>query len=351
VISNLSKYCDVVTLSDAFAAFCFILGGMAVGWILERYVLKRLSKLAARTTTQADDAILRALKWMPLLWLTLSGVYGALRYLSIPSKTLPAVHESLLILALFSVTVVAARIAGSLAGTYSRKAIGAERSVSIFINAVRLSVYLLGLLMTLQTVGISITPILTALGVGGLAVALALQDTLANLFAGLQIVAVRKVKIGQYIRLDSGQDGYVADITWRYTEILSLTNNTILVPNAKLVNAIVTNFNSPDKELGTSLEVTVKFGSDLTRVEQISLEVAREVAGSVKGIVAGAEPAVLFTQFTDWGVRYIIAFRIEEFGVQAPAKHELIKRLQRRFGEAGIEFAVPAGLVPPAKLT
>ncbi|HEY3296466.1 MAG TPA: mechanosensitive ion channel family protein [bacterium] len=343
----ISKYLDVVTLSDIFIALSFVLGGIALGWIAERILLRRLSKLAERTPTKIDDVVIASLRGMPLFWFILAGIYGALRYLAISGPVLANIHKALLIVGLFSLTVVAARIAGSFAGAYSRKAIGAERSVSIFINAVRLSVYLLGLLMILQSVGISIAPILTALGVGGLAVALALQDTLSNLFAGLQIIAVRKVKIGEYIRLDTGQDGYVTDITWRYTEILSPAGNTILVPNAKLVNAIVTNYYQPKKDLGASLEVTVKFGSDLQKVEQISLDVAKDVAATVPGMVPGAQPAVMYVSFTDLGVRYSIGFQVKEFNDQGAIKHALIKRLQQRFEKEGIQFASP---VAPADI-
>jgi len=316
-----------------------------VGWVLERIVLARLRALAARTPTPTDDIVLRALRWMPISWLTLAGCYSALRYLAISAEGLAVVHKVIIVLVIFSFTVVAARIAGSLAGIYSRKAVGAERSVSIFVNAIRLSVYLIGLLVTLQWVGVSIAPMLTALGVGGLAVALALQDTLSNLFAGLQIVAVRKVKIGQYIKLDTGQEGYISDITWRYTEILSPGSNTILVPNAKLANAIVTNFYSPQKELYAALDVTVKFGSDLDKVERLSLEVAKEAGSAVAGTVPDVPASVTFSQLTDLGVRYTISLRIQEYRYQYSLKHELIKRLQQRFENEGIQFAsLPGGM-------
>jgi len=334
-----AKYLDVVTLSDVFIALCFVVSGVALGWIAERILLRRLKRPVEGVRTRADEIVVQSLHGMPLLWLVLAGIYGALRYLAISAAALTIIHKGLLIFALFSVTVVAARIAGAFAGSYSRKAIGADRSVSIFINAVRLSVYLLGLLMTLQSVGVTIAPILTALGVGGLAVALAMQDTLSNLFAGLQIVAVRKIKIGEYIKLDSGQDGYVTDITWRYTELLSPSNNTILVPNAKLANAVVTNFYQPKRELGASLDVTVRFGSDLDKVERVSLEVANEVAKTVSGVARDIKPGVAFGSLTDLGVRFSIDFQVKEYNDQWRVKHELIKRLQTRFEQEGIQFA------------
>ena len=110
----------------------------------------------------------------------------------------------------------------------------------------------IGLLVVLRGVGLEITPILTALGVGGLAVALALQDTLANLFAGLYLSVAKHIRLGNYIRLASGEEGYVVDIDWRATRLRQLTNNTVLVPNAKLSQSIVTNYHLPDRELAAS---------------------------------------------------------------------------------------------------
>ncbi len=154
---------------------------------------------------------------------------------------------------------------------------GAHATSSILVNLVRLVIFGLGALVILQSQGISITPVLTALGVGGLAVALALQDPLSNLFAGLQILSAKKVRIGNSIRLDSGDEGTVTDIAWRYTTVVTGLNNTVLVPNAKLASAIVTNYSMPDHEVVVNVAVGVDYGSDLEHVERVSLEVAREV--------------------------------------------------------------------------
>ena len=104
---------------------------------------------------------------------------------------------------------------------------------------------------------------LTALGVGGLAVALALQDTLGNLFAGLQIVASKQVRPGDYLLLESGQEGSVTDIAWRYTTLRTQSNNLVVVPNAKLGQSIITNFQLPDQPLSVIIEFGVAYSSDL----------------------------------------------------------------------------------------
>ena len=123
------------------------------------------------------------------------------------------------------------------------------------------------MLVILTGLGLQITPILTALGVGGLAVALALQDTLANLFAGFYLTVAKHIRIGNYIKLSSGEEGYLVDIDWRASRLRQLTNNTVLVPNAKLSQSIVTNYHSPEHELVVTIEASVDYASDLDRVE------------------------------------------------------------------------------------
>ena len=142
---------------------------------------------------------------------------------------------------------------------------------------------ILGLLVILNGLGLSITPMLTALGVGGLAIALALQDTLANLFAGFYLTVAKQIRIGNYIRLSSGEEGYLVDIDWRASRLRQLSNNTVLIPNAKLSQSIVTNYHLPEQELAVVIEASVDYGSDLDKVERITVEVGRDVMRTVPG--------------------------------------------------------------------
>ncbi len=118
-------------------------------------------------------------------------------------------------------------------------------SSSIFKTLALIIVGLVGLLIVLDELGIAIAPIITALGVGGLAVALSLQDTLANLFAGLHILMSRNIRSGDYLRLASGEEGYVQDITWRNTTLRELSDNLVIVPNKKMTETILRNFSLP----------------------------------------------------------------------------------------------------------
>jgi small-conductance mechanosensitive channel len=174
-----------------------------------------------------------------------------------------------------------------------------------------------------------------------LAVALALQDTLSNLFAGLQIIASRQVRVGDYIKLDSGQEGYVTDIRWRNTTIRALPNNMVIIPNNKLSSAITTNFYQPVKEMGFGVPVSVAYGSDLDYVEKVTLEVAREVMQEVEGGVPTAQPGFGFSKFGDSAIEFNVGLRCQEFVNQYRVTHEFIKRLHRRYQQEGIDIPYP----------
>ena len=197
-------------------------------------------------------------------------------------------------------------------------------------NLVRIVVVILGLLVILAGLGLSITPMLTALGVGGLAVALALQDTLANLFAGVYLTVAKHIRIGNYIKLASGEEGYLVDIDWRASRLRQLSNNTVLVPNAKLSQSIVTNYDSPEHELVVTIEASADYASDLDRVEQIATDVARDVMRTVRGGVPSFDPLVRFHTLGDPGIGFSVILRAQEFVDQQLIKHEFVKRLHKR---------------------
>jgi len=196
-------------------------------------------------------------------------------------------------------------------------------------------------MVILQSFGVSITPLLTALGIGGIAIALALQDTLSNLFAGFQIIASKKIRVGDYIKLDSGDEGHVTDITWRNTTIRSLPNNTVVLPNSRLANSIVTNYNIPEKEMSFLVQVGVSYGSDLEKVERATVDVAREIMKTVPGGVPGFEPFIRYHTFGDFSIGFTVIMRAKEFVDHYPLKHEFVKKLHARYIKEGIEIPFP----------
>ncbi len=328
-------------LSTLLLPIIFIVGGIIAGIIFEKFILTRLKKVSAKTKWKGDEIFITALNGFTFFWFTCGGLYLALLNLNLRTTNQILLQKILLSAVIFSVTLFLAKTSSDLVKFYSKNTEGILPSSSIFANLTRILVFVIGLLIILQSLGISITPILTALGVGGLAVALALQDTLSNLFSGLQILVSNQIRPGDYVKLDNGEEGHVIDVTWRNTTIRALANNMIVVPNSKLASTTIVNYHQPGKEMGFSIQASVSYNSDLDYVEQIAIKVAQEIMQQVPGAVTDFEPVIRYNSFGESSINFSVVLRIKEFTDQYLLKHELIKLLHRRFKEEGIEIPFP----------
>ena len=312
-----------------------------ISLVIKKILLVRLEHLAKKTTVSADDIIIRALKGVVLLWGILIGILIALQVVTIPENIRNTLWSITTVAILFSVTIFFANVLGEFVVSYTAKYSETLPSTSIFRNITRLVILIIGFLIILQRIGISISPLLTALGVGGLAVALALQDTLSNLFAGIHILVSKQVRPGDFIKLETGEEGYVVDISWRNTTIRMLPNNLVVIPNSKLASSIVTNYYMPEKMLSVLVSVGVSYDSDLEKVEKIVIEVAKEVMQTVPGGVPEFEPFVRYSSFGDFSINFSVIMRAKEYTDQFLIRHEFIKRLHKRFKKEGIEIPFP----------
>jgi small-conductance mechanosensitive channel len=189
----------------------------------------------------------------------------------------------------------------------------------------------LALMVFLDSVGISITPLIASLGIGTAAVALALQDTLANLFAGIYMMAEKPIQAGHFIQLESNEQGWVEKVGWRSTHIRMLGDTMVVVPNSKLAGSVITNFSLPRDELAFTLDIGVDYGSDLEKVETATLEVAREVIKSVVGALPEFEPRVRYTTFAESSINFKVWLAAKDYVASLSVKHEFIKRLHARY--------------------
>ena len=218
------------------------------------------------------------------------------------------------------------------------------RSNGLLLGLVRSTFLIVGILISLSIFGVSIAPLLTALGVGGLAVALALKDTLENFFAGLYLLSEGALKVGDFIRLDSGQEGVILDIGWRTTRIKTSQNSAILIPNSKLSQSLVTNFNIPDHKITVTLPVAVGVQADLNRVEKLLLEVIKNSTEDVAGVINSPEATVLFAGLQpDGNLLFNLNVMIQSFKQQSSAVSELRKRIFKSL----LENQIPLPQVDP----
>lgn len=320
----------------------FVVAGFLVGVVIDWMILRRLRGAASRTDWGWDDLLIDAIGRAPVLWFTAAGVYAALESLTLPSGIRDTLQAILVVVVILSLTLVASRIAANAVRLLTERSAGGLPGMSLIQNITRVVVFGLGLLIILQQLGIRITPVIGALGVGSLAVALALQDTLSNLFAGFQIILTRQVEAGDFIRLEGGEQGYVTDVQWRNTTVKSrLDESETVIPNRKLADSVVTNFTLPRKPLWVRTEVGVSYGSDLDQVERVTLEVAREVAEEFSDDGEEVEPVLRFRSFGDSSVELMVRVHVDDYGGQFRVKHELVKRIHARYREEGIVIPFP----------
>ncbi|HXM45499.1 MAG TPA: mechanosensitive ion channel family protein, partial [Bryobacteraceae bacterium] len=191
---------------------CVLALTLAAGYAAKRVVVRLLRRWAERSQGQAPQIVINALKGPFMIWVLILGTHLAMQSSELPPRATLWIGRILLALWILSLTIISSRLAGDLIKFHGSGIPGALPVTTLSQTLAQLGVVILGLLVLLNVWGISITPILTALGVGGLAVALALQDTLSNLFAGFYIAVARQVRLGDYIRLSTGEEGYVTDI-------------------------------------------------------------------------------------------------------------------------------------------
>ncbi|HUP03520.1 MAG TPA: mechanosensitive ion channel family protein [Bryobacteraceae bacterium] len=313
-----------------------------ISLLVRHFLLHALRVWATRTNSGPGLIWFRALRVPTLIGIAILGVHFAIQVSTLPEAIMRFGPTVLAALWIVFFTVMCMGLARDLARHYGQSIPGAQRVTSLTQNLAQGAVVTIGALWMLKLFGVGITPLLTALGVGGLAVALALQDTLSNFFAGFYVAVARQVRIGDYIKLNTGEEGYVADITWRSTIIRSPASYLIIVPNTKLAQANVTNYHLPAKPIVASLQVTVSYDADPDQIERLLLEVARHGTEDIPGMLAEQPPSAAFDPgFGESGLGFTLSFQVAEFTTQYGVRNELRKRILRRFRQEGIAIPFP----------
>ena len=182
---------------------------------------------------------------------------------------------------------------------------------------------------------------IATLGVGAVAVGLALQGTLSNLFAGARILSDRPVNIGDFVELDNKLSGFVEDISWSSTRIKTTSDTMVVVPNSKLADSIITNYSMPHNETSIVVQCGVSYKSNLEKVEKITLDVARRIQKTVPGAVKDFKPLIRFHTFGDSNIMFSIVLRAENFVDKHLITHALIKELKKRYDKEKIHISSP----------
>lgn len=324
-----------------------IILGSAAGLLLARSLLFRLlHRMTRRTETQIDDLLVGGLRFPSLFIVWVIATYIGIRLTDLPESWFTYATRGMHLSIILTITVGLANVSDRILAYFLKRADLPISVTSLLLAVVKAMFYVIGVLIMLNYLGISIAPIITALGVGGLAMALALQDTLSNLFAGVHIMAEQTIRVGDFIRLETGQEGYVEDISWRTTRVRMLPNNMVIVPNNKLSQSVLTNYHLPAREMVLQVPVGVGYGSDPDLVQRVLIEEATKAASDVPGLLAEPAPVVrLLPGFGESSLNFTLLCHIREVGDQNPVLSELNLRILKRFRNEGIEFPFPTRTV------
>ena len=202
-------------------------------------------------------------------------------------------------------------------------------------------IYAIGFLLVLDVLSINISPLIAGMGLAGLAVALAIQPTLANLFAGTYVMSEGVISTGDYIELEGGVAGYVVEVSWRSTRIRTWGNNLVVIPNARLADTIITNYQEPTPAVNVYLTCGVSYESDLVHVEAISREVMEDLLNTGSHGVKEYGGWFGFESFGDSNVVFWLFLQARNRLASFELQSALIRDLQQRFAEEGIVINYP----------
>ena len=324
-------YADVA----AELVFALLLG------LLLRFVLFPLMvRASARNDWVIDDIITARLRDRALLWALLAGVVAAVPDLPWKARSIAVADKIASAVLALSVTLTLMRIVSEIVGRNQSPAGGGTTLIKYIINGLLL---LLGVGAILGLFGVSVFPALTALGVGGLAVALAFQDTLANVFAGVNLSASRQIRVGDFVSVDTKLEGFVTDIGWRTTTLRTLDDLLIYIPNKRLGEAIMTNFSRPDPTMWIEVPIRVGLDVDPEALEAILVDEVRRAREALPGV--RETPPAIRRRVGEWALEVRVFVQIQNFVDRNPLTTAMLKRLLLRLRREGLVIPLPQRVI------
>ncbi len=327
---------------------CILVVALFVGIALNS---KLESSLAQRVKNDDESKIksifLNALKGLPISMCLIIGLYWIVNTADYLPEGLVRVFSYLLftVVVITLTRVVERTLSGFISWKFSESG---DISQSSLLNTLfKVLVYASSALIILQELGISIAPIVTAMGVGGMAIAFGVQESVANIFSGLHLIVTKQVKINDFIKLGSGAEGRVTDINLRYTTITPANEGSvIIIPNKDIAGSIMTNFSRPRRDVGIIIPIGVGYESDLDLVERVTLEVAKDIQQQFddydpNDAESKLHPAVLYQEFADSSINFWAVLHASVYTKQLKIKHEFIKAITKRYREENINIPFP----------
>jgi len=315
---------------------------LAGAFYFKLFAYRKIRAYVVKTAATWDDAVFDATNTPMNLLVFFVGLSIMQRIMPLNNEVdLMLRHAMKIVLLLIGIFFVNRLVRGLLV-TYARRTDNVALSQGVVQGVVSGIVFLIGGLIILGSFGVNITPLLASLGVGSLAVALALQDTLANLFSGLFLTMDKAISVGDLVELTGeAQRGYIANIGWRSSQIRLRDNNLVVVPNKTLLDSIITNYSGTDERMRVSLKCGVHYDSDLRHVTRVATDVAQSVRSTMKEADKDFEPWIRWDEFGDSSINFTLVMGAMDYLAKFAVISELVQRLHERFNQEGIVIPFP----------
>lgn len=312
---------------------------------LYRYVIKRfLRDLVNKSRIKFDDILLDAAEFPGMIFILAVFIYLGLKFLTLPDNLHTILDNSIKVVIILCSTWFALNLLDDIVEYYIQPIVEASETkfddqlISPLRKLLKILIVILGILTALKTIGYDITALLAGLGIGGLAVALAAQDTIKNFIAGILIFVDKPFKIKDWIKFEGGE-GIVEDIGVRSTKIRTFDDSLIVVPNTNLVNVNIENFSEMRKR-----RVLVYIGLTYdTPVEKIkkAKEIIREIIENHPGTLPPIR--ITFYRFNTYSLDIRVEYFVRNFGFDYYLNtiDEINFKIKEAFDRESIEMAFP----------
>jgi MscS family membrane protein len=305
-------------------------------------IIKILLKKAENTGTKLDDIILLAIGRPLYIMLIVAGIYYA-------AHETPYLGEMIIkfdgdyryrhfLLTIFGTWIAASfikRIIREYGYELASRTEGDldDRIVTLADMSGTYIIWMVGIMVALSGVGVEIGPIIAGMGIAGLAIALAAQNLLMNVFGGMTITLDKLYRVGERVEF-GGVYGDIYEIKPRYTKIKTLDNMIITIPNSKVINDNIINYAAPDTSVRVKIPVGVAYGTDPEKVEKIMLEIVETTPKVLKEL----KPLVRFTEYAASSQNFELIVWIKHYDDRHPVIDRILREIFKRFKEEGIEI-------------
>jgi small-conductance mechanosensitive channel len=331
-------------INNEYLRFIVILVGTFIIVTLSYFILKFIVKKVSSGQKSYSKFIFKkvSIPFFALVFIT--GLYTSINTLNFFNEAFDyyeGINAIFFVVSTLIVALLVSRIITVITMGWLKVRKGFKRTPGLLNKAITVIIFIIAIAVILAYFEIDVTPLIAGVGLGALAIGLALQSTLSNFFAGVHLLSDRPINVGDFIELDENNQGVIEDVGWRSTRIRMLTDNLLIIPNEKLANSNIINYSMPKNDFSIWVPCGVAYESNLKHVEKVCIDVAKKIQNSVPGAVKGFEPKFRYREFGDSNINFITILRIEQPMDRFVVRNEFIKALKERFDKEKIEISWP----------